>query len=180
MLALAPKLPLGVGAFAVRTSVGQGRPRSTRCSSTMPRPASRAFVFEPEHIRAMHRAFEAVCARLQLAVGSGDRVTELVGRKIIELARPASGTRTGSPRACSLSSVSRMTDRCGGTNAVRRRQSPRATTGFPLSAPRWRSCGGPLRPRGAGSQPCPPRRKPNARQYLSSARSIAGQGHANV
>jgi hypothetical protein len=35
----------------------------------------------------MHRAFEAVCARLQLSVGSGDRVTELVGRKIIELAR---------------------------------------------------------------------------------------------
>jgi hypothetical protein len=34
----------------------------------------------------MHRAFEAVCARLQLSVGSGDRVTELVGRTIIELA----------------------------------------------------------------------------------------------
>jgi hypothetical protein len=55
--------------------------------STMPRPASRNFAFEPEQIRVMHRAFGAVCARLQLSVGSGDRVTELVGRKIIELAR---------------------------------------------------------------------------------------------
>jgi hypothetical protein len=35
----------------------------------------------------MQRAFEAVCARLQLSVGSGDRATELVARKIIELAR---------------------------------------------------------------------------------------------
>jgi hypothetical protein len=53
----------------------------------MPRPASRTFAFEPEHIQAMHKAFEAVCARLRLSVGSGDRVPELVGRKIIELAR---------------------------------------------------------------------------------------------
>ena len=55
--------------------------------STMPRPASLSFAFEPKHIQAMHRAFEAVCARLQLSVGSGDRLTELAGRKIIELAR---------------------------------------------------------------------------------------------
>jgi hypothetical protein len=55
--------------------------------SAMPRPASRNFAFEPEQIRVMHRAFEAVCARLQLSVGSGDRLTELAGRKIIELAR---------------------------------------------------------------------------------------------
>jgi hypothetical protein len=55
--------------------------------STMPRPASRTFAFEPEHIQAMHRAFEVVCARLQLSVGSGNCVTELVARKIIELAR---------------------------------------------------------------------------------------------
>ena len=34
----------------------------------------------------MHRAFEAVCAELQLSIGCGDRVTELVGVKIIELA----------------------------------------------------------------------------------------------
>jgi hypothetical protein len=52
----------------------------------MPRPASRTFAFEPEHIQAMHRAFEAVCARLQLSVGSGDRVTELAAFRIIELA----------------------------------------------------------------------------------------------
>jgi hypothetical protein len=53
----------------------------------MPRPASRNFAFEPEQIRVMHRAFEAVCAELQLSIGLGDRVTELVGAKIIELAR---------------------------------------------------------------------------------------------
>jgi hypothetical protein len=52
----------------------------------MPRPASRSFAFEPEQIRAMHRAFEAVCAELQLSIGLGDRVTEMVGMKIIELA----------------------------------------------------------------------------------------------
>jgi hypothetical protein len=55
-------------------------------SASMARPASRTFIFEPEHIHAMHRAFGAVCARLKLSVGSGDRVTELVARKIIELA----------------------------------------------------------------------------------------------
>jgi hypothetical protein len=32
-------------------------------------------------------AFEAVCARLQHSVGSGDRLTELAGRTIIEPAR---------------------------------------------------------------------------------------------
>jgi hypothetical protein len=55
-------------------------------SSTMPRPASRNFAFKAEQIRAMHRAFEAVCAELQLSIGLGDRVTELVGQRIIELA----------------------------------------------------------------------------------------------
>jgi hypothetical protein len=35
----------------------------------------------------MHWAFEAVCDKLQLSLGSEDRVTELVGDKIIELAR---------------------------------------------------------------------------------------------
>jgi hypothetical protein len=34
----------------------------------------------------MHRAFEAVCAELELSIGFGDRVTALVGEKIIELA----------------------------------------------------------------------------------------------
>jgi hypothetical protein len=52
----------------------------------MPRPASRNFAFEPEQIRVMQWAFEAVCVKLQLAMGSEDRVTELVGDKIIELA----------------------------------------------------------------------------------------------
>jgi hypothetical protein len=48
--------------------------------------ASRVFAYEIEHIQAMHSAFEAVCAELQLPIGLGDRVTELVGEKIIELA----------------------------------------------------------------------------------------------
>ena len=56
-------------------------------SSIMPRPASRTFAFEPEHIQAMQRAFDAVCARLELSTGRGDRVTELVAWRIIELAR---------------------------------------------------------------------------------------------
>jgi len=34
----------------------------------------------------MHRAFEAVCVTLQLSMTSDDKVTELVGEKIIELA----------------------------------------------------------------------------------------------
>jgi hydrogenase maturation factor len=48
--------------------------------------SSRTFAFEPEQIRAMQGAFEAVCAKLQLSTVTGDKVTELVGRKIIELA----------------------------------------------------------------------------------------------
>ena len=35
----------------------------------MPRAASGNFAFEVEQISAMHRAFEAVCAGLQLSVG---------------------------------------------------------------------------------------------------------------
>ena len=34
----------------------------------------------------MHRAFEAVCAKLQLSMASDDKVTELVATRIIELA----------------------------------------------------------------------------------------------
>jgi hypothetical protein len=51
----------------------------------MPRP-SHNFAFEPEHIQAMHSAFEAVCGTLHLSMASNDKVTELVGEKIIELA----------------------------------------------------------------------------------------------
>jgi len=56
-------------------------------SYVMIRPASRTFAYEPEHVQAMDSAFEAVCAKLQLCAGSKDRVTELVGEKIIELAQ---------------------------------------------------------------------------------------------
>jgi hypothetical protein len=53
----------------------------------MPRPASHTFAFEPEHIQAMDEAFDAVCVKLQLSMGSEDRMTELVGEKIICLLR---------------------------------------------------------------------------------------------
>jgi hypothetical protein len=65
---------------------GRGRPRSHVVSSTMPRAASRNFAFEVEHIQSMHKAFDAVCARLELSTGTGDRLTELVASRIIELA----------------------------------------------------------------------------------------------
>ena len=48
--------------------------------------SSRTFAFEPQHIQAMQKAFDAVCTKLQLPTGTGDRVTELVAVKIIELA----------------------------------------------------------------------------------------------
>ena len=54
---------------------------------TMPRPASSNFAYEPEHIQAMHRAFDAVCAKLELSTAAVDQVTELVALRIIELAR---------------------------------------------------------------------------------------------
>jgi hypothetical protein len=57
----------------------------------MPRPASRTFAFEPEHIQAMHKAFDAVCAKLELSTGTGVQVAELVASRIIELA--AAGER---------------------------------------------------------------------------------------
>jgi hypothetical protein len=53
----------------------------------MPRPASRTFAFEPEHIEAMRKAFDVACARLELSIGTGDHKTEFVARRIIELAR---------------------------------------------------------------------------------------------
>jgi hypothetical protein len=53
----------------------------------MPRPAPQTIAFKPEHIQAMQRAFGAVCAKLELSTGTGDQVTELVARRIIELAR---------------------------------------------------------------------------------------------
>jgi hypothetical protein len=35
----------------------------------------------------MHKAFDAVCVKLQLSIASEDKLTELVGEKVIELAR---------------------------------------------------------------------------------------------
>ena len=53
----------------------------------MPKPAPHTFTFDPEHIEAMRKAFEAACARLELSIGTGDHKTELVARRIIELTR---------------------------------------------------------------------------------------------
>jgi hypothetical protein len=53
----------------------------------MARPASNIFAYEPEHIQAMHKAFEAVCAKLELSTAAVDQVTELVALRIMELAR---------------------------------------------------------------------------------------------
>jgi len=90
VLAPAPNTSLGVGAFAVQIVAhplaGDG-PTPHVGSSTMPRPASRTFAFKPEHIQAMRNAFDAVCTKLELSVGTGDQVTELVALRIIELAR---------------------------------------------------------------------------------------------
>jgi hypothetical protein len=79
--------PLGSGPSQFAHPLAGDGPAPQVGNSVMPRPAFRAFAFEPERIESMHRAFGAVCARLQLSVGSGDCVTELVARKIIELAR---------------------------------------------------------------------------------------------
>jgi hypothetical protein len=43
--------------------------------------------FEPEAIRAMHSAYEAVCEHLGLHNQKNDRVTEIVALKIIEAAK---------------------------------------------------------------------------------------------
>jgi hypothetical protein len=48
-------------------------------------PSSRVFAFEVEHIQAMDKAFDAVCGRLELSTRTGDRASELVALKIIEL-----------------------------------------------------------------------------------------------
>jgi len=60
-------------------------------SSAMPRPPHRTLTFEPNHIQAMRKAFDAVCARLELSAGREDQATELVALKIIELARAGDG-----------------------------------------------------------------------------------------
>jgi hypothetical protein len=44
------------------------------------------FAFEIEHVQAMNAAFHAVCGKLELFAAPGDRASELVGEKIIELA----------------------------------------------------------------------------------------------
>jgi hypothetical protein len=49
-------------------------------------PASRNFAFEVEHIQAMDKAFDAVCGTLELSTLTGDRASELVALRIIELA----------------------------------------------------------------------------------------------
>jgi hypothetical protein len=71
---------------ATSDKVPNGRGRSHDANR-----ASRNFDFEPAHIQAMHRAFDAVCVKLQLSMASEDKLTELVEEKVIELA--AAGDR---------------------------------------------------------------------------------------
>jgi hypothetical protein len=78
--------------------------------------ASRVFAFEVEHIRAMDKAFDAVCGRLELSTRTGDRAAELVALKLIQLVMAGERTRKGSPPVPWQSSASGMTDRCGGTS----------------------------------------------------------------
>jgi hypothetical protein len=52
----------------------------------MPRPTRHTVVFEPEHLEAMRKAFDTARARLELSTGADDQKTELVARRIIELA----------------------------------------------------------------------------------------------
>jgi hypothetical protein len=52
----------------------------------MPRGPSIVSAFQPEHIEAMHAAYEKACARLRLT-GKADCATERVAIKIIELAK---------------------------------------------------------------------------------------------
>ena len=42
--------------------------------------------FEPGHIQAMHRAFDSVCAKLQLSTGGGDQA--IAGETGIRAAMP--------------------------------------------------------------------------------------------
>jgi hypothetical protein len=70
---------------ATSDSVRNGRGRSYGGSHDA-EPRFPQFDFEPAHIQAMHRAFDAVCVKLQLSMASEDKLTELVEEKVIELA----------------------------------------------------------------------------------------------
>jgi hypothetical protein len=108
-------------------------------SSVMIRPASRTFAFEPEHIQPMHRAFEAVCAKLQLSTASEDRMTELVGEKVIELAQAGEHDADRLAARVLAEFGSRTTDRCGGIRSrVPHRSNHCATPPNSLApAPLW-------------------------------------------
>jgi hypothetical protein len=61
-------------------------------------PFSKEATFDPEAIKAMAAAFEAVCESLQLLTRS-DAITEIVARQVIEVA----GTGERDPqRICDL------------------------------------------------------------------------------
>jgi hypothetical protein len=46
---------------------------------------SRDLAFDPEHVQVMLTAFDGACAKLQLR--KGDKLTDLVALKIVDLAR---------------------------------------------------------------------------------------------
>jgi hypothetical protein len=91
---------------------------------TMPKSASSIFACEPEHIQAMHKAFDAVCATLELSSAAVDRVTELVALRIMKLARD--GERDANrltARTLAEFGVG-TTDRCGAIRRRVRRREP--------------------------------------------------------
>ena len=54
-------------------------------------PFSRDLTFDPEHVQVMLTAFDGACAKLHLR--KGDRSTDLVALKIVDLAK--AGERDG-------------------------------------------------------------------------------------
>jgi hypothetical protein len=48
-------------------------------------PFSRDLAFDPEHVQVMLTAFDGACAKLQLR--KGDKLTDLVALKIVDLAK---------------------------------------------------------------------------------------------
>jgi hypothetical protein len=71
--------PLGTYRLEARSSANALQPRAAMA-------VSQTFAFEIEHVQAMNEAFHAVCGKLELFAGTGDRASELVALKIIELA----------------------------------------------------------------------------------------------
>jgi hypothetical protein len=84
------------------TAVGDWeKRRAPACEGSAPMSIvrfSRDLAFDPEHIQVMLTAFDAACAKLRLR--RGDKMTDRVALKTVDLARAADGTRTDSSPLC--------------------------------------------------------------------------------